>query len=144
MMCPMFTQQPSVLLVRRHVVFCLTLFLFPSGVQVSAVFCWQVVFLPVDMTKPCPPYLFQDEAVVLLLLEVVPGQYTFSMFLRQVLSKLESLLVSCFVSSLNRVTNNTCKRIIIQKNNEWHSTRHQINGLYMINCKYSHFCIYLL
>ena len=47
-------------IVRRHVVFGLPLFLFPSGVQVSA------VVHPVDMIKPYTPSLFQDEADVLL------------------------------------------------------------------------------
>ena len=53
---------------RRHVVFGLPLFLFPSGVQVSAVFCWQVVANHVDMTKPgtSTSSFFQDEADVLL------------------------------------------------------------------------------
>ena len=63
------------------------------------------------MTKPYPPSLFQDEANVLLfyclvesgvawwslVLEMASGQYTFSIFLRQVLWKLERLLVSCCV-----------------------------------------------
>ena len=56
------TQQPSVLLP----LFVATLFLACLFFCfLLALFCWQVVAHPVDMTKPCP--LFQDQAYVLLL-----------------------------------------------------------------------------
>ena len=60
------------------------------------------------MTKPCPPSLFLDEADVLLFCCLVESgvgyglsQYTLSIFRRQVLWKLERLLVSCCVMRQN-------------------------------------------
>ena len=94
LLCPMLTQQPSVLLP----LFVATLFsacLFVCFLLASRLALLMAIIVhSVYITKPCPHSLFRMMQMCCcfvawwrLVLEMVSGQYTFSIFLRQVLWK---------------------------------------------------------